>query len=123
MQIMMLMIGLDELREWIFHRSVVHVVRCVSMRFDRTALYANENGFPIFTTTNATSRWKVMSVAYMFWCCISLDWGSELIVTTDTNILMPPVFCRSLFRLSPSLSVFGQDLKQVNDSGVRKVDE
>ncbi|CAM9436068.1 unnamed protein product, partial [Heterosigma akashiwo] len=31
---------------------------CFDMRFDRTALYAYENGFPVFTTTNATSRWK-----------------------------------------------------------------
>ena len=31
---------------------------CFSMRFERTALYAHEHGFPIFTTTNATSRWK-----------------------------------------------------------------
>jgi len=31
---------------------------CFDMRFDRTALYAYENGFPTFTTTNATSRWK-----------------------------------------------------------------
>jgi|TARA_B110000208_G_C11684645_1_gene400063 hypothetical protein len=31
---------------------------CFDMRFERTALYASEHGFPIFTTTNATSRWK-----------------------------------------------------------------
>ena len=31
---------------------------CFDMRFERTALYAFENGFPVFTTTNATSRWK-----------------------------------------------------------------
>lgn len=31
---------------------------CFDMRFDRTALYAYENSFPTFTTTNATSRWK-----------------------------------------------------------------
>jgi len=31
---------------------------CFDMRLDRTALYAFENQFPVFTTTNATSRWK-----------------------------------------------------------------
>ena len=28
---------------------------CFDMRFERTALYAHEHGFPSFTTTNATS--------------------------------------------------------------------
>ena len=31
---------------------------CFDMRMERTALYAYENGFKYFTTTNATSRWK-----------------------------------------------------------------
>ena len=31
---------------------------CFDMRLERTALYAYENGFDSFTTTNATSRWK-----------------------------------------------------------------
>lgn len=31
---------------------------CFDMRFERTALYASEQGFRWFTTTNATSRWK-----------------------------------------------------------------
>lgn len=31
---------------------------CFDMRFERTAHYAWENGFPWITTTNATSRWK-----------------------------------------------------------------
>mmetsp|Transcript_11810 Transcript_11810/g.21582 ORF Transcript_11810/g.21582 Transcript_11810/m.21582 type:complete len:294 (-) Transcript_11810:1254-2135(-) len=31
---------------------------CFDMRMEVTALYAFENGFPCFTTTNATSRWK-----------------------------------------------------------------
>jgi predicted adenine nucleotide alpha hydrolase (AANH) superfamily ATPase len=31
---------------------------CFDMRFERTALYAHENGFDVITTTNATSRWK-----------------------------------------------------------------
>jgi len=31
---------------------------CFDMRMERTALYAIENGFTYFSTTNATSRWK-----------------------------------------------------------------
>ena len=31
---------------------------CLDMRLDRTALYAYEHGFSVFSTTNATSRWK-----------------------------------------------------------------
>ena len=31
---------------------------CFDMRFERTALYAAENGFKIFTSTLGTSRWK-----------------------------------------------------------------
>ena len=31
---------------------------CFDMRLERTALYAFENGFDSFSTTNATSRWK-----------------------------------------------------------------
>lgn len=31
---------------------------CFDMRMERTALYAHEHGFTLFTTTNATSRWK-----------------------------------------------------------------
>ena len=31
---------------------------CFDMRMERTVLYAIENGFTLFTTTNATSRWK-----------------------------------------------------------------
>eukprot|EP00041_Stephanoeca_diplocostata_P024774 m.636604 g.636604 ORF g.636604 m.636604 type:complete len:857 (-) comp22597_c0_seq2:301-2871(-) len=31
---------------------------CFDMRFERTALYAHDNGFEYITTTNATSRWK-----------------------------------------------------------------
>ena len=31
---------------------------CFDMRMERTALYAIDNGFRYFTTTNATSRWK-----------------------------------------------------------------
>ena len=31
---------------------------CFDMRLDKTAQYAATHGFPTFTTTNATSRWK-----------------------------------------------------------------
>jgi len=31
---------------------------CFDMRMEVTATYAAEHGFPVFTTTNATSRWK-----------------------------------------------------------------
>jgi len=34
---------------------------CFDMRFDRTALYANENGFKIFTSSLGLSRWKDMN--------------------------------------------------------------
>ena len=33
---------------------------CFDMRFERTALYAKENGFRVFTSTLGTSRWKNM---------------------------------------------------------------
>ena len=33
---------------------------CFDMRFERTALYARENGFRVFTSTLGTSRWKNM---------------------------------------------------------------
>jgi len=31
---------------------------CFDMRMEVTAAYASKHGFPVFTTTNATSRWK-----------------------------------------------------------------
>jgi predicted adenine nucleotide alpha hydrolase (AANH) superfamily ATPase len=34
---------------------------CFDMRFDRTALYAAENGFSVFTSSLGISRWKDMS--------------------------------------------------------------
>ncbi len=34
---------------------------CFDMRFERTALYAHENGFPIFTSCLGISRWKDMN--------------------------------------------------------------
>jgi len=33
---------------------------CFDMRFERTALYAYENGFPVITSTLGISRWKNM---------------------------------------------------------------
>ena len=33
---------------------------CFDMRFERSALYANENGFDVFATTLGISRWKNM---------------------------------------------------------------
>ena len=34
--------------------------KCFDMRFERTALYAHENGFPIITSSLGISRWKNM---------------------------------------------------------------
>lgn len=34
---------------------------CFDMRFDRTALYAHENGFPVITSCLGLSRWKDMN--------------------------------------------------------------
>lgn len=33
---------------------------CFDMRFERTALYAHENGFPVYTSCLGISRWKNM---------------------------------------------------------------
>ena len=33
---------------------------CFDMRFERTALYAHENGFPVITSCLGISRWKNM---------------------------------------------------------------
>lgn len=33
---------------------------CFDMRFERTALYAHENGFPLYTSCLGISRWKDM---------------------------------------------------------------
>lgn len=33
---------------------------CFDMRFERTALYAHENGFPVITSSLGISRWKNM---------------------------------------------------------------
>ncbi|MCW2955141.1 MAG: hypothetical protein JWO69_10 [Thermoleophilia bacterium] len=34
---------------------------CFDMRFERTALYAHENGFPVITSSLGISRWKNMA--------------------------------------------------------------
>ena len=34
---------------------------CFDMRFERTALYAHENGFPVITSSLGISRWKDMN--------------------------------------------------------------
>ncbi|PJG82968.1 epoxyqueuosine reductase QueH [Caviibacterium pharyngocola] len=37
---------------------------CFDMRLERTALYAHENGFPLFATSLGISRWKNMEQVY-----------------------------------------------------------
>lgn len=39
----------------------VRCTMCFDMRFERTALYAHENGFPVFTSSLGISRWKNMA--------------------------------------------------------------
>jgi predicted adenine nucleotide alpha hydrolase (AANH) superfamily ATPase len=39
----------------------IRCTMCFDMRFERTALYAHENGFKIFTTSLGISRWKDMN--------------------------------------------------------------
>ncbi|MBN3859044.1 hypothetical protein GKC56_00530 [Neisseriaceae bacterium PsAf] len=36
----------------------IRCTMCFDMRFERTALYAHENGFPVFATSLGISRWK-----------------------------------------------------------------
>lgn len=38
----------------------IRCTMCFDMRFERTALYAHENGFPIITSSLGISRWKNM---------------------------------------------------------------
>ena len=38
----------------------VRCTMCFDMRFERTALYAHENGFPVMTSSLGISRWKNM---------------------------------------------------------------
>ncbi len=38
--------------------------KCFDMRLERTALFAHENDFPVFTTSLAISRWKDINQVY-----------------------------------------------------------
>jgi epoxyqueuosine reductase len=46
--------------EWEPERGV-RCTMCFDMRFERTALYAHENGFPVITSSLGISRWKDMN--------------------------------------------------------------
>jgi len=39
----------------------IRCTMCFDMRFERTALYAHENGFPVITSSLGISRWKNMA--------------------------------------------------------------
>ncbi|GAB1719252.1 MAG: hypothetical protein NTAFB09_09830 [Nitrosospira sp.] len=45
--------------EWEPERGI-RCTMCFDMRFERTALYAHENGFPVMTSSLGISRWKNM---------------------------------------------------------------
>ncbi|GBQ14512.1 hypothetical protein AA0482_0928 [Acetobacter cibinongensis NRIC 0482] len=46
--------------EWEPERGV-RCTMCFDMRFERTALYAHEHGFPVMTSSLGISRWKNMA--------------------------------------------------------------
>ena len=46
--------------EWEPERGI-RCTMCFDMRFERTALYAHENGFPVMTSSLGISRWKTMT--------------------------------------------------------------
>lgn len=46
-------------QEWEPERGA-RCTSCFDMRFERSALYAHENGFPVFTSSLGISRWKDM---------------------------------------------------------------
>jgi predicted adenine nucleotide alpha hydrolase (AANH) superfamily ATPase len=46
--------------EWAPERGV-RCTMCFDMRFERTALYAHEHGFPLMTSSLGISRWKNMA--------------------------------------------------------------
>ena len=46
--------------EWAPERGV-RCTMCFDMRFERTALFAHENGFPVMTSSLGISRWKNMN--------------------------------------------------------------
>ena len=39
----------------------IRCTMCFDMRFEKAAQYANENGFPVFTSSLGISRWKNMN--------------------------------------------------------------
>src|ERR1700723_3318864 len=41
--------------------SEIEYTMCFDMRFERTALYAHEHGFPVMTSSLGLSRWKNMA--------------------------------------------------------------
>lgn len=47
-------------QEWEPERGA-RCTSCFDMRFERSALYAHENGFRVFTSSLGTSRWKDMN--------------------------------------------------------------
>ncbi len=52
--------GLSESRDWKWSRRGERCTKCFDMRFERTALYAQENGFPVISSSLGISRWKNM---------------------------------------------------------------
>ncbi|HYD44540.1 MAG TPA: epoxyqueuosine reductase QueH, partial [Phenylobacterium sp.] len=46
--------------EWEPERGI-RCTMCFDMRFERTALYAHEHGFPVMTSSLGISRWKNMA--------------------------------------------------------------
>ena len=46
--------------EWEPERGI-RCTMCFDMRFERTALYAHEHGFPVMTSSLGISRWKNMN--------------------------------------------------------------
>ncbi len=46
--------------EWEPERGI-RCTMCFDMRFERTALYAHERGFPVMTSSLGISRWKDMN--------------------------------------------------------------
>lgn len=51
--------GLSEPKEWEPERGI-RCTMCFDMRFERTALYAAENGFSVISSSLGISRWKNM---------------------------------------------------------------
>ena len=58
MPIMIKIIGLRELKGEDEPERGERCTVCFDMRFERSALYAKENGFDVFATTLGISRWK-----------------------------------------------------------------